>query len=115
VDCIINMGGFDLRQAQRIYKRSLSILEDTLDRNHSNIASLLSNLGDLCVLTSLCGCRGVLESWPSRVNDPPARQIGREVAPRSRASREALHGDARRLGVRLSSPAAASSSSCSSS
>lgn len=34
-----------------------------------------------------------------RVNNPPARQIGREVAPRPLASREALHVDARRLGL----------------
>jgi hypothetical protein len=35
------------------------------------------------------------------VNDAPARQIGRKVAPRRRPPREALHLDARRPGLRL--------------
>ena len=36
-----------------------------------------------------------------RVNNPPTRQIGRKVAPRPLAPREALHVDARRLSLRL--------------
>ena len=58
------------------------------------LGDILADLGELAPAAARTRRR-------RRVNNPSARQVGREVAPRPRAPREALHLDARRLGLRL--------------
>ncbi len=58
------------------------------------LGDILADLGELAAAAARArGRRGV--------DDAPARQIGGKVAPRRLAPREALHLDARRLGLRL--------------
>ena len=58
------------------------------------LGDVLAHLGQLAAAAARArGRRGV--------NDAPARQIGGKVAPRPLAPREALHLDARHLGLRL--------------
>ena len=57
------------------------------------LGDVLADLGELAPAAAQARRR-------RRVNNPSARQIGRKVAPRPRAPREALHVDARRLGLR---------------
>ena len=62
--------------------------------NVERLGDILADLGELAPAAARARRR-------RRVNNPPARQIGRKVAPRPLTPREALHVDAPRLGLRL--------------